>query len=32
MKFEQDRMVHCIAYLKSILNNVNSEAVEKAKA
>jgi len=25
-------MTHCIAYLKSLLNDVNSEVVEKAKA
>ena len=26
MKFEQDRMTHCIAYLKRVLNDVNSQA------
>ena len=32
MKFEQDRMTNCIAYLKGILDDVNSKGVEEAKA
>ena len=32
MKFEQHRMTNCIAYLKGILNDVNSKGVEEAKA
>ena len=31
-KFEQDRMTYCIAYLKDILDDMNSQVPERAKA